>query len=181
MTLLKILNQLIEIFDDIKDDEKLSYYKIERSKISERIENYKISPHTSYYPLAPLKEIWIYSTSTGVGLYNYSPETNVDIDLLGGLMTAMQQFSLELSQHELQNMVIGEDRYMIYKERGHDFFILGRFNVKIPFEIEEKILSKIYRRFWKEYNQEIKKFQGNVSIFKGFTKIIESFDLTLIR
>ena len=41
------------------------------------------------------------------------------------------------------------------------------------------ILSKIYRRFWKEYSEHIKKFQGNIKHFRGFTKIIESLDLTL--
>lgn len=92
----------------------------------------------------------------------------------------MQQFSLQLSQKELRNMVIGEDRYIIYKESGYDFFILGRANTKVPIEIIKNILSKIYRRFWKEYTQEIKDFQGNVSLFRGFIKIIDSFDFTLI-
>ena len=177
----EILNQFIKIYEEIKDHEKVSHYKNELKNLSNRYINHFTETQPLYHPLAPLKEIWIYSASTGVGLYNYSPETKVDIDLLGGLMTAMQQFSLQLSQQELRNMDIGEDRYTIYKERGFDFFILGRSNTKIPIEIIEKILTTIYRRFWKEYTHEIKNFRGNVSIFKGFTKVIESFDLTLIR
>ncbi len=41
------------------------------------------------------------------------------------------------------------------------------------------ILSKIFSRFWKEYSNYIKTFQGNVKHFQGFTDIIESLDLTL--
>ncbi len=61
--------------------------------------------------------------------------------------------------------------------QGYDFFILGRADVKISKSVT--ILSVIYRRFWKEYSNHIKKFQGNIKHFRGFTEIIESLDLTI--
>ncbi|TFG27745.1 MAG: hypothetical protein EU532_06815 [Promethearchaeota archaeon] len=178
---IEILTEIIKFYEEMEDYEKVSFYQEKFNELSKSVDNYYKKDYCNYNPLAPIKEIWIYSTSTGVGLYNYSPETKVDIDLLGGLMIALQQFSVQISQEELQVMDIGEDRYLIHKEKEYDFFILGRSNLKTPIEIIEKILSKIYRRFWKEYSQEIKYFRGNVSIFRGFTKIIENLDLTLIR
>jgi len=177
---LDVLNQIIEFYDERNENEKISFYKNEFNILSSKLEISFLERPKTYSPLGPVKEIWIYSTTMGVGLFSYVRESNVDIDLLGGLLTAMQQFSLQLSQKELRNMVIGEDRYMIYKESGYDFFILGRANAKVPIEMIKNILSKIYRRFWKEYIQEIKDFHGNVSLFRGFIKIIESFDFTLI-
>jgi len=177
---LDVLNQIIEFYDERNENEKISFYKNEFNILSSKLEISFLERPKTYSPLGPVKEIWIYSTTMGVGLFSYVRESNVDIDLLGGLLTAMQQFSLQLSQKELRNMVIGEDRYMIYKESGYDFFILGRANAKVPIEMIKNILSKIYRRFWKEYTQEIKDFHGNVSLFRGFIKIIESFDFTLI-
>ena len=177
---LDVLNQIIEFYDERNENEKISFYKNEFNILSSKLEISFLERPKTYSPLGPVKEIWIYSTTTGVGLFSYVRESNVDIDLLGGLLTAMQQFSLQLSQKELRNMVIGEDRYMIYKESGYDFFILGRANAKVPIEMIKNILSKIYRRFWKEYIQEIKNFRGNVSLFRDFIKIIESFDFTLI-
>ena len=177
---LDVLNQIIEFYDERNENEKISFYKNEFNILSSKLEISFLERPKTYSPLGPVKEIWIYSTTMGVGLFSYVRESNVDIDLLGGLLTAMQQFSLQLSQKELRNMVIGEDRYMIYKESGYDFFILGRANAKVPIEMIKNILSKIYRRFWKEYTQEIKDFHGNVSLFRGFIKIVESFDFNLI-
>ncbi|TFG05810.1 MAG: hypothetical protein EU539_08895 [Promethearchaeota archaeon] len=133
-----------------------------------------------HQPLYPIKEIWMYSISTGVGLYNYTPESNIDNDLLGGFLIAIQQFSMELSQKEVQDMVVGDDRYVIYQNKEYDFYILGRANSKIPLETCKELLSIIYRRFWKEYHQYIKNFQGNITPFQKFTQIIESLDLSLM-
>ncbi len=177
---LDVLNQIIELYNERNEKDKVIYYKNQSNFLSGKLEGYSLKNSKTYSPLGPVKEIWIYSASTGVGLFSYAPEASVDIDLLGGLLTAMQQFSLQLSQKELRDMVIGDDRYIIYKESSYDFFILGRANAKVPIEIIKKIISKIYRRFWKEYSQEIKDFTGNISLFRDFIKIIEAFDFSLI-
>jgi len=45
--------------------------------------------------------------------------------------------------------------------------------------LDKSYTSRIYLRFWKEYSQYIRNFQGNIKYFKSFTDIIESLDLTL--
>ncbi|MFX1382466.1 MAG: hypothetical protein ACFFBP_08460, partial [Promethearchaeota archaeon] len=130
-------------------------------------------------PLHTIGEIWIYSTSTGVTLFSYAPETQVDQDLLGGFLTAIQQFSLELSQKEFDSMVIGNDLFMFYKEPNMEFAIFGKASNKTPPELAKRILTIIYKRFWKEYAPSINDFKGDITPFITFKDIIESLDLTL--
>ena len=88
---------------------------------------------------------------------------------------------MEVSQKQLEDMIIGNDCFMIYQEEGYNFYILGRADAKASKEIMKNILSTAYRRFWKEYSPYIIDFGGNIKHFRSFTSIIESFDLTLTR
>jgi len=176
---LDLLNRIIQEYSKRKDHDQINYYIEEYKKVSNNLKSVTIEKPKHFSPLGDIKEIWVFSSKSGVELYNYAPETKIDHDLLGGFLTALQQFSLEISQKKLNNMVIGDDRYMIYGEEGYDFFMLGRANDKISIEIVKTILSKIFSRFWKEYSNYIQTFQGNVKHFQGFKDIIESLDLTL--
>ena len=95
-------------------------------------------------------------------------------------MTAIQALSQEIAYKNIDSMMFGDDRFTIYQEENRDFYILARSSAKISEETSEKILSTIYNRFWKEFYKEIVNFEGNVTPFRKFAKIIESFDWTLI-
>lgn len=45
----------------------LFIYKSEFRILSNKLENYILESPKTYSPLGPVKEIWIYSTTTGVG------------------------------------------------------------------------------------------------------------------
>ncbi len=174
-----LLDQIIDIYNNMMEQEKADYYKEELSKLSNDLKELSLAKPKIFSPMGDIKEIWVFSSSASVEIYNYAPETVIDSDLLGGFLTALQQFSLEITQKEFNNMIIGNDRYMIYQEEGMEFFILGRADARVSIDIVKTILSKIYLRFWKEYSQYIRNFQGNMKYFKNFTDIIESLDLTL--
>ncbi|MFX0070495.1 MAG: tetratricopeptide repeat protein [Candidatus Hermodarchaeota archaeon] len=176
---IEIVKKIIQLYELINEDEKISYYKKELENIKKKFKKDPFIIQNPLNPLGSIKEIWLYSKSTGVCLYTYSPESKIDHDLLGGFLTAIQQFSVEFSQKEVHDMLIGYDRYMIYQEQNYDFYILGRASAKNSIDKIENLLSIIYRRFWKEFSQEINNFQGNIGPFKKFTQIIQSFDLTL--
>ncbi len=176
---LDVLNQIVEIYTEMNDSEKISHFKEEINNVSDKIKSIAIQKPKAFRPLGEVKEIWVFHSKIGVEIYNYALESKIDNDLLGGFLTAIQNFSYEISQKKLNDMVMGNDRYMIYQE-DYDFYILGRADAKISIEIIKNILSKIYRRFWKEYSKYIKTFQGNIKYFKNFTQIIESLDLTLM-
>ncbi|MHA1688016.1 MAG: hypothetical protein ACTSYC_03215 [Promethearchaeota archaeon] len=133
------------------------------------------------YPMGDIKEIWIFSKSTGVKLFSYAPETELDHDLLGGFISALKNISMELMYRPLDSIIIGNDLYTIYYEDRRDFFILGRSNSKISVESAKAILKIIYMRFWKEFHDLIINFQGNITPFHRFADIIESLDLTLVK
>lgn len=176
---LLLLSQIVNFFTEMKDFEKISNYGEDINKISKQLHEISIQKPKLFSPLLTIREIWIYSTSTGVTLFSYAPETQVDQDLLGGLLTAIQQFSLELSQKEFDSMIIGSDLYMSYKENNMEFAILGRASTKTPPELAKKILSIMYKRFWKEYAPSINDFKGDITPFATFKDILESLDLTL--
>ncbi|MBD3343380.1 MAG: hypothetical protein GF353_30060 [Candidatus Lokiarchaeota archaeon] len=175
-----VLEQLIQTFETLNRFDKAQLYGQKLSKTKKKFENFELVAQNDFSPLGIIKEIWIFSSSASVEIYNFAPESNIDHDLLGGFLSALQQFSLEVSQKKLNQIVIGEDRFVIYKDVGYDFYILGRAAVKENPNLVIKTLSRIHRRFWKEYSDEISNFQGNIKPFQGFTKIIESFDLSLV-
>lgn len=176
---LKLLNFLNELYTEMKDYEKVSLYSEEIKKVSDKLHNITITPPKVFQPMGDVKEIWIFSFSTGIEFYSYAPFSKIDHGILGGFVTAMQQFSLEMSQSLLKSMIIGEDRFTLYKEDGYDYFMLSRSAIKNSEEVVNKILSIIYIRFWKEFAENIKMFQGNTTPFKRFKTVIESLDLTL--
>ncbi|MFX1393601.1 MAG: tetratricopeptide repeat protein [Promethearchaeota archaeon] len=176
---IEILNQIVSLFTELNNNEKANFYSEEIKIISNKLKDVSLQKPKSFRPLGDVKEIWIFHATAGVEIYNYAFDSQIDHDLLGGFLTALRSFSLEISQKQLKNMIIGDDCYMIYQEEAYNFYILGRADAKVSKEIMKSILSKIYRRFWKEYSQYITDFQGNVKFFRDFTSIIESFDLTL--
>ncbi len=176
-----LLNQIIGIFKEQNNEEKVTIYSEELKNASNKLKEIEQQKPKTFRPLGEIREIWVFHSTAGVELYNYAFESQIDHDLLGGFLTALRQFSMEVSQKQLEDMVIGNDCFMIYQEEGYSFYMLGRADAKVSKEIMSNILSKVYNRFWKEYSQHIIDFVGNVKYFRGFTSIIESLDLTLTR
>lgn len=176
---LQILNIIVKVYTEKKEFEIVSSYSEELKIVSDQLHSASIQPPKIFRPMGDVKEIWVFCISKGIEFYSYAPFSEVDHDLLGGFLTAMQQFSLEISQNLLNSMLIGEDRYTFYQEEGYDFFILGRSASKSSEEIVKKVLSIIYARFWKEFAEDIKSFEGNITPFRRYTAVIEALDLTL--
>jgi tetratricopeptide (TPR) repeat protein len=178
---LELLNRITKLYTRIEDYDRVSFYADRIKEVSNKLLNLsKMEKTKEYSPMIDVKEIWIFMTSSGIRLYNYAPETEVDHDLLGGFLTALRNFSSELSERQLDAMVIGDDRYMIYQVEGFDFFILGRSSIKSSEETVKKILGILYTRFWKEFSKEIKNFQGKLDHFIRFTDVIKSIDFKIL-
>ncbi|TFF90488.1 MAG: hypothetical protein EU548_02745 [Promethearchaeota archaeon] len=178
--ILEVLHNIIKIYTKLGKSAQVS-------KFSEILEK-KIQELESQTPRAPerekslghLKEIWIFST-IGVLLFAHSPISDVDDDLLGGFITALQTLSQEVADKEIDSLIFGENRFSIYQEENRDFYILARSDLKTSENLVNKSLEMLYRRFWKEYSEIIKDFRGDVRPFEGFLKIIQSIDWTLLE
>jgi hypothetical protein len=178
---LEVLKDIRNLYEKIGNIAKVVEVSEQIKEHSKRLEDIKETPKAKIYPLGELKEIWIFSNESGLLIYSYTPETGIDHDLIGGFLTALKELSIQVTQQELNSITIGKDRYTIYGEQGYNFFILGRSNIKSSPKTISKILKIIYKRFWKEYSNELKSFSGSIDIFNNFTDIINSFDFTLIH
>ena len=176
---IELLEDIVKYSTELNENDKISHYTEEINKIKENRQETEVIKPKAFRPLADIKEIWIFSSTTGITIFTYAPETQIDHDLLGGFLTAIQQFSIELSQKEFDSMVVGNDRYIIYQEIGRDFYVLGRASVKSSEDTVKTILSVIFKRFWKEYAPDIKDFSGGVAVFESFKSIINTLDFTL--
>ncbi len=177
---LQILNRIIILSNNLKDNEKVAYYTKKQNLVAAKLKEKETEKPKKEVQMGALKDLWIFSKAEGVELYSYSLETKVETDLIGGFMSAIQALSQQTTYKTLDSMVFGDDKFTIYTEENREFYILARSNAKTLERTLEKILSTIYNRFWKEFKTELSNFTGNVTVFRKFTKILESFDWTLM-
>ncbi|MBD3351804.1 MAG: hypothetical protein GF364_09995 [Candidatus Lokiarchaeota archaeon] len=172
-----ILEKIIEIYEKRGEKDHIEYYNKLLKQIKEEMDNQKIELEHSELLFGPVKEVWIMAEN-GPEMYNYAPETEVDTDLLGGFMTAMQAFSMELQHESLNSLVIGRDRYDIVNEEDKKFFILGRSSIKTPDDVSKRILRKVSQLFYETYKTHLDNYNGDVTPFRNFTEIINKKDFT---
>lgn len=163
----EILKNIIAIYTELNEPDKVEYYTEKLNHYNKEYKATKGFQQAQESLLGPIKEIWIY-TSSGIELFSYSPDSRMDVDLLGGFLTAIQQFGMELSKKQVKEIILGDERYSIYKEENQLFFIVGRSSIKAQAQDIEKTLEKIYTKFYKEYSKELDNFLGDVLIFKSF-------------
>lgn len=174
-----VLNRIIKILTELKEYQDIARFSNRLKVVSENLQKSHIKKPTLLRPMGEIKEIWIFSTISGVKLYSYAPETELDHDLLGGFFSALKGISIEVAQRPLDSITVGDDLYTLYQDERRHFFILGRSDSKIAVETAKKILNVIYLRFWKEFHEQIINFQGNITPFHRFDNVIEALDLTL--
>ncbi len=155
---------------------KIAYYEDQLEKIKKK---FHYEPMEKVRFQNHIKDFWIITIS-GLEIFSYNPNVRLDPTLFGGFITALQCFSREISQEELDSFVIGDSRYIFYYEENKDFYILARVNLNKNESFIETILKKIYKRFFHEYKEYLTPFYGETHPFLAFTKIIQSFDLNLL-
>jgi tetratricopeptide (TPR) repeat protein len=178
--LVDVLRRIHQIYLDQKDTEKATYYQDQIQRVEEQINKLEPKDHgKSGNRLGQVKEIWIFS-DTGLELFDFAPETTMDPELLGGFLSALQSFSNELTREQLNAMVVGGDRYMIFRKPEGKFYIMGRANIKASEHLVEKTLKLITERFYKEYENYLANFVGNVTPFKKFIEVLNGIDFDTI-
>ncbi|WP_457556552.1 tetratricopeptide repeat protein [Candidatus Harpocratesius sp.] len=178
----KAVAEMEEIFDLLSiiyndDVEKKHYYLRQKEKLKEQLLARR-SEQTS--KLGILRDLWIFSSS-GIELFTYAPELSFDSILLGGFLSALQNFSKELTKQEIKSIQMGESRFDFYLEPDKEFFILGRCSIYSTIDESKKILSFIYHRFYDIYKQELANFSGNVVCFDKFLQELLKMDLDMVK
>ena len=171
--------RLIEYYQGKHEGDRVQFYQDQLGRVKTKIGEKATPSRRSTRLLGEVKEVWIF-VETGVEIFNYAPETQLDPELLGGFLSALQSFSLELSKQTLNAMMIGDDRYVFLRRQEAKFYILGRASLKSNETKIEKTLKFIADRFEKEYKPHLVNFAGNVVPFRSFMEILEHIDFDTI-
>jgi hypothetical protein len=118
-----------------------------------------------------LQDIWIL-TENGIVLYHRKFDENMDDQLFGGLMAALNSFAEELVNKGLSNFELQDKRYTLFKKNSVLFIANSAKKVK-----EKKVMQEILfiaSKFFDLYSEDILlNWDNDISIFMNFEKEIE--------
>jgi hypothetical protein len=127
-----------------------------------------------------LQDIWILSEA-GIVLFHRKYDENLDDQLFGSLLSALNSFAEELVKDGLSNFELKSKRFTLIKTNNLIFIADSSKKVKEKKVMEE--LKEIVNKFFKLYPPEmLKDWDNDVSIFKKFeNEIEESLEDTIDR
>ena len=168
---LLILENLVEIYETLGQDKYIEYYRNEFQKERDRYKTFLAQEEKEIDIFENLKEFWVF-INDGIELFSYTPESDINPELFGGFLSAIQSFSVELTSHQLKTITIGLDQYTFYREKNKPFFLMGRASRTTSNFIIEKALEKIYHTFWDKYQTHLENFSSET---QQFTDFLEEF------
>ena len=118
-----------------------------------------------------IQDIWILDDA-GIVLFHRVFDENVDVNLFGGLLSAMNSFAEEISKGSLSNFELAEKRFSILKKKNYLFIANAskKHNIK---KIKQE-LEYITNKFFELYQEQVlNNWNGNTQLFKNFEKEIE--------
>jgi hypothetical protein len=119
-------------------------------------------------------ELWIFADN-GVDFIHYAPETEMNPDLFSGFLTALQQFTVELSKHKLKNFQTGNSQYSIYREPDDLFYIVAKVSPFISEITLKNILKELHDEFWNRFQSQVEEFYGDISTFRSFKERLKEY------
>lgn len=118
-----------------------------------------------------LQDIWILVDS-GVVLFHRVFSTQLDAQLFGALMTALNSFAEQLSKGGLSNFELSNKRFTVIKRRSL-IFIANSSKSNKPKKVAEE-LESIVEKFLELFPKELMdNFSGDIKEFLTFEKEIE--------
>ncbi|TFF94791.1 MAG: hypothetical protein EU543_00400 [Promethearchaeota archaeon] len=118
-----------------------------------------------------LQDIWILDRNSGVVLFNRVYDEELDVQLFGGLMSALNSFAEILSKEGLTSFELSQKRFGILKRKN--FLFIGNCAKKVK---EKKIIEEleiISEKFFEIYADILDSWQGDITMFQSFEKEIE--------
>jgi len=174
---LDTLQNIIDIYSEDKDEKYINYYQNQYDLIKTAIEDLATKKKKEFGLIGDVREVWIFM-NMGTQIFSHAPESSVDPQLFGGFLSALTNFSKELTENYLNGMGIGNDRYTFFRDEDKPIFILARSNITTSMDFIEKILKKIYNEFWNQYSAFLVDFDDEISRFSNFDDILEKMDFS---
>jgi hypothetical protein len=123
-----------------------------------------------------LHDLWII-TNEGIVLFNHSFNPEIETQLFGALLSALNTFAEELSEGGLQNFELSNKQYIIMKKNKLIFIANSPKKVKKNKIINE--LESISEKFFDKYGTVLEKgnWDGDIDLFADFEEEIkEAFE-----
>jgi len=174
---LDTLETIIEIYSEEKNEKYISYYKNQYNSIEVNIKELAAKKKKEFGLIGDVREVWIFM-NMGTQIFAHAPDTTVDPQLFGGFLAALTNFSKELTSENLNEMIIGSNRYTFFTGEDKPIFILARSSTTTSMGFIEKILKKIYTEFWNQFSVVLENFDDEISRFQVFEDTLEKMDFS---
>ena len=119
-----------------------------------------------------IQDIWILNDN-GIVLFNRVFHEQIEAQLFGGLMSALNLFAQQLSDGGLKNFEISDKRFTLIKKRS--FLFIANSSKKFK---EKKVILEleiIAQKFNNQYPDDFfEKWDSDVNVFKDFRNEIEN-------
>lgn len=127
-----------------------------------------------------LQDIWIL-LKNGVVLYQRTFNTDLDPQLFGGFMSALNSFASQLNRDGLSSFEMGNKKFYFLKREQLTYIANAGKDVK-PKKVMEELVT-IADKFENLFPKEIiDTWDGNLNFFEGFQKYIDdSLEETIDR
>lgn len=118
-----------------------------------------------------LRDLWILNSS-GVTMYSrvYNPKVNEQ--LFGALMSAINQFAERVAEGGISSFELSDKKFTI--EKKEDLLFIANAASDEKDKKVKKELSNISDKFLELYSDQLKNWDGDVSIFSDFENQIEN-------
>lgn len=117
-----------------------------------------------------LQDIWILSDS-GIVLFHRLFDESIDDQLFGAMMSALNSFAEELAKGGLSSFELRNKRFTILKTNNLIFTATSDTHIKNKKIIKE--LNIIAQRFYAQYVLILEGWDGEITHFSNFGKVIE--------
>lgn len=157
---------------------KLSEYHLIKSVIENNVVYY--CPEISYknYEKSIISYIIVIHKENGLALYQEQlGSVELNADLISGFITAIQSFGTEISKKDTSLKGLKYENYNIEIATGTYIRAVILLNGKATIELNSSLLNFV-NEFERHFENELKTFLGNISVFKSTKNIFHQvFDL----
>ncbi len=112
--------------------------------------------------------LMVINKANGLSMYNHNfTEESLDSDLIGGFLTAIQSFGMELSKTAKETAMknLSYEHFEILLKDGQ-YTVAALITSGIPNQLTVERQEKLLKRFEKEYENDLKNFVGDVGRFR---------------
>ncbi|MHC1590625.1 MAG: hypothetical protein ACXQS8_00905, partial [Candidatus Helarchaeales archaeon] len=117
--------------------------------------------------------LMIIDRNTGVSIHShYFTEKELDTDLVGGFLTAIQSFGMEISEKDTKMKRLAYEHFEIELKTGK-FITVALITQGYPDKLTLKRVDDFLDTFEKKYENELENFVGNLTPFEGVAKLVQ--------